>query len=362
MERIKVLGFRQEITGMLLSLRAKMTTGNLLGTLPCTDDFERNREKMFNKTQILFIALLSFMGISAQELTIPQLSQYIADNPFLMSPTYAGIGDHIKVRLNGLTQWVGIEDAPDTQTLAADARIGNRSGIGVVMFNDSNGETKQRGARVSFAHHLTLDRYDDEFISFGLSYNFNQFRIDDQNLPDLLLDPSYSGDRATTNHNFDLGALYRKGNFYVSLNASNILDKDLSQFDRELEPSKLRNYYLYSGYSFMKNKKSKLEFEPSVFFQWFESDNRSVTDLNAKFRFHDFEDYYYVGLTYRFLNDQLGSPLYIAPIAGMKKSNFYFGYSYQVITNEILGYSSGTHVVTVGTDLFQGISNCRCTY
>ena len=78
----------------------------------------------------IYVAILLFslaFIAKGQELTVPQLSQYIADNPFLMSPTYAGIGDHIKVRLNGLTQWVGIEDAPDTQTLAADARIGNRS-------------------------------------------------------------------------------------------------------------------------------------------------------------------------------------------------------------------------------------------
>ena len=66
----------------------------------------------------------------------------------MISPTYAGVGDHIKVRINGLTQWVGIEDAPDTQSLAADGRIGNRSGAGILMYNDSNGETKQRGARV----------------------------------------------------------------------------------------------------------------------------------------------------------------------------------------------------------------------
>ena len=301
------------------------------------------------------------MGANAQELTIPQLSQYIADNPFLMSPTYAGIGDHIKVRLNGLTQWVGIEDAPDTQTLAADARIGNKSGLGMVLYNDSNGETKQRGARVSFAHHLILDRYDDIFLSFGISYNFNQFRIDIENFRDNN-DPNVTDDRATTNHNFDLGALYRYGKFYFSVNASNILNKDITAFNPIFEPNTLRNYYVYTGYSFMKNKNSKIEFEPSVFFQWFESDGRSVTDLNAKFRFHDFEDYYYAGLTYRFLNDQVGTPLYIAPIAGLKKSNFYFGYSYQVITNEILGYSTGTHVVTVGMDLFQGISNCRCTY
>ncbi len=313
------------------------------------------------KSIIYVILLLSAMFASrAQELTLPQLSQYLADNPFVMSPTYAGIGDHIKIRINGLTQWVGIKDAPDTQSLAADARIGNRSGLGMLLYNDSNGETKQRGARLSFAHHLTLDRYDDEFVSFGISYNFNQFRIDIENFDGP--DPNVTDDRATTNHNFDVGVLYRKDKFYFSINASNLLDKDLTNFNPVFEPNRLRNYYIYTGYRYTKNKNSRLEIEPSVFFQWFESDGRSVTDLNVKFRWYDFEDYYYAGVTYRFLNDQIGSPLYIAPIMGLKKSNFYFGYSYQIILNEILGFSTGTHVVTLGVDLFQGLSNCRCTY
>ena len=309
---------------------------------------------------VTFLLVLGCLVGHTQELTLPQLSQYLADNPFVMSPTYSGIGDHIKVRVNGLTQWVGIEDAPDTQSLAADARLGNRSGLGMLMYNDSNGETKQRGARISFAHHLTLDRYDDEFLSFGLSYNFNQFRIDIQNFDSP--DPSVTDDRATTNHNFDVGVLYRLNKFYFSVNASNLLDKDLTKFNPVFEPNRLRNYYVYTGYRYSKNKNSKVEIEPSVFFQWFESDGRSVTDLNTKFRYYDFEDYYYAGITYRFLNDQVGDPLYIAPILGLKKSNFYFGYSYQIILNEILGYSTGTHVVTLGVDLFQGLSNCRCTY
>jgi type IX secretion system PorP/SprF family membrane protein len=311
------------------------------------------------KRLLCLILLLGAFASNAQELTLPQLSQYLADNPFVISPTYAGIGDYIKVRINGLTQWVGIKDAPDTQSLAADGRVGNRSGVGMILYNDSNGETKQRGARLSFAHHLTLDKYEDEFLSFGLSYNFNQFRIDIENFDNP--DPSVTDDRATTNHNFDVGVLYRKNKFFLSLNASNLLDKDLEKFNPIAEPNQLRNYYLYSGYRFSK-KKSNFEIEPSVFFQWFESDGRSVTDLNAKFRWYDFEDYYYAGVTYRFLNDQVGSPLYIAPLIGLKKSNFYFGYSYQIILNEILGFSTGTHVITIGVDLFQGISNCRCTY
>ena len=312
------------------------------------------------KPLITLVLLFITWALSAQELTLPQLSQYLADNPFVMSPTYSGIGDHIKVRINGLTQWVGIEDAPDTQSLAADARLGNRSGVGMLLYNDSNGETKQRGARLSFAHHLTLDRYDDEFLSFGISYNFNQFRIDIENFDSP--DPNVTDDRRTTNHNFDVGVLYRYDKFYFSLNASNLLDKDLTRFNPVFEPNRLRNYYIYTGYRYSKNKNSRLEIEPSVFFQWFESDGRSVTDLNTKFRWYDFEDYYYAGVTYRFLNDQIGSPLYIAPLVGLKKSNFYFGYSYQIILNEILGFSTGTHVITLGVDLFQGLSNCRCTY
>jgi len=314
---------------------------------------------MFNKLVILLL-FISTIAMNGQELTIPQLSQYLADNPFVMSPTYAGIGDHVKIRINGLTQWVGIKDAPDTQSLAADARIGETSGLGMLLYNDSNGETKQRGARVSFAHHLVIDRYDDKFLSFGLSYNFNQFRIDIENFD--ALDPSVTDDRATTNHNFDVGMLFRWDKFYISANASNLINKDLTKFNPIFEPNTLRNYYVYTGYRYKKNKNSDLEIEPSIFLQLFESDGRSVTDLNVKFRWYDFEDYYYAGVTYRFLNDQIGNPLYIAPIVGLKKSDFYFGYSYQVILNEILGYSTGTHVVTLGVDLFQGVSNCRCTY
>jgi type IX secretion system PorP/SprF family membrane protein len=286
----------------------------------------------------------------------------LADNPFVLSPTYAGIGDHIKIRLNGLAQWVGIKDAPRTQSLAADMRLGEKSGVGLFLYNDSNGYTKQQGARISFAHHLTLDRYEDEFLSFGISYNFNQFRLDVEEFIDAGFDPGVTNDRSTSNHNFDVGLLYRKNSFYFSVNASNVINKDVYIFDPIYEPNKLRNFYAYTGYRYKKSRSSNMEIEPSLLYKIFESDGRSEADLNLKFRWYDFEDYYYAGLTYRFLNDQIGRPLYIAPLAGLKKSNFYFGYSYQIILNEILGYSTGTHVVTIGVDLFQGISNCRCTY
>ncbi|WP_422858726.1 type IX secretion system membrane protein PorP/SprF [Flagellimonas sp. S174] len=313
------------------------------------------------KKIVFLLTIFCSITLKGQELTIPQLSQYLSDNPFLMSPAYAGIGNYVKVRMNGLSQWIGIPDAPDTQSFSADVRLGNRSGIGLLLYNDSNGETKQRGSRISFAHHLTIDQYDNHYFSMALSFNLNQFRIDIENFQENN-DLAITDDRASSNPNFDLGTLYRKGNFYLSLNVANILNKDFEKFNFLFEPNILRNYFLYSGYKIRKTRRSDFEMEPSVFFQYFESDGRSVTDLNMKFRLYDFIDYYYAGITYRFLNDQVAQPLYVAPILGLKKGSFYFGYSYQVILNELLGYSSGTHVVTLGIDLFQGISNCTCTY
>lgn len=313
------------------------------------------------KRIVILTFLLNTCWVIGQELTIPQLSQYLSDNPFVMSPAFAGIGNYVKVRMNGLTQWVGIKDAPDTQSLSADVRLGNRSGIGMVIYNDSNGETKQRGGKVSFAHHLTMDKYEAQYLSLALSFNLNQFRIDIENF-EANNDMAIVNDRASSNPNFDLGTLYRKGRFYLSLNVANILNKDFEKFNPIFEPNTLRSYYLYTGYQYRKHKRDNFEIEPSIFFQYFENDGRSITDINTKFKWFDFLDYYYAGITYRFLNDQFGTPLYVAPVIGLKKGDFYFGYSYQVIMNEILGYSSGTHVVTLGIDLFQGISNCSCTY
>ena len=314
---------------------------------------------------IIYLFLLIIIKSYGQELNLPVFTQYLADNHFVVSPTYAGIGDNLKIRANGLTQWVGIKGAPDNQSLYADFRIADRSGIGLSLYNDRNGNTIQTGAKFSFAHHLILDYYSKQYLSFGISYNINNFKIDINNFNTTYenpsLDPFVTDDRSTTNSNFDVGFLYRNRGFFFSFNANNILEKKLEDI-RVAEPNKLLNYQIYSGYTFKGPKKSRIEYEPSVYYQLFNSDRRSSTDVNFKFRkYNRNEDYYWAGISYRFLNDQFFKPLNVGPMVGFKKSIFYFGYAYQVTTNDLSGYNSGTHVVTIGLDFLQGISNCPCT-
>ncbi|MTH17901.1 type IX secretion system membrane protein PorP/SprF [Flavobacterium sp. LC2016-01] len=317
------------------------------------------------KKFILSLVLMAVTTSYSQELNLPVFTQYLADNPFVLSPAYAGVGDNFRIRANGLTQWVGIKDAPENQSLYADFRVLDRSGVGISIYNDKNGYTRQTGAKVSFAHHLILDYYSKQYLSFGISYNFNSFRIDidefNNTIEHPVLDPSVTDNRYTGNNNFDISALYRNKNFYLSFNANNVLKKNVDKY-RGVEPNLLSNYQVYTGYIFNDGENRRIEYEPSIFYQYFASDKRSTTDFNFKYRrYNRYEDYYWIGVSYRMLNDQFPKPLSVGPMAGFMKSRFYFGYSYQVMFNDLGNYNTGTHVVTIGFDFLQAISNCPCT-
>lgn len=316
------------------------------------------------KNLTLYILLFVFVSGFSQELNLPVFTQYLADNNFVISPTYAGIGDNLKIRANGLTQWVGIKNAPDNQAIYADFRIANQSGIGISAYNDKNGNTRQKGVKLSYAHHIILDYKSKQYLSFGLSYNINSFRIDIENFQPTVeipvVDPSITDDRSISNNNFDAGILYRFDKFYFSFNANNLINKDIDDFTG-VEPTQLLNYQFYSGLV-LNGKNKDVEFEPSVFFQLFDSDNRSSTDINFKYRkFNRKGDYYWIGASYRFLNDQFFEPLNLGPMAGIMKNKFYFAYSYQLTFNDLSGFNSGTHMITIGLDFLQGASNCPCT-
>jgi len=315
------------------------------------------------KNILKYLLILMLAQGYAQELNLPVFTQYLADNDFVVSPTFAGIGDNFRIRANGLTQWVGIKNAPENIAAYLDIRMASRSGVGISAYKDRNGNTRQQGLKLSYAHHLILDYKSRQYLSFGLSYNLNSFRLDIQNFNTTfeipIVDPSIIDDRSTTNNNFDVGALYRINNFWLSFNANNILPKEIDTFDA-IEPNSLLNLQFYTGYV-VKGKNHSV-IEPSAYVQLFASDGRSSTDLNFKYRKYNRDnDFYWIGASYRFLNDQIMVPLNIGPMVGVKKSIFYFSYAYQLTINGLSGYNSGTHAVTIGFDFLQELSDCPCT-
>ena len=307
------------------------------------------------KLLITLSIIICSVKLTAQELDLPQYISHLADNPFLISPSYAGIGTEIQIRLNGVSQWIGVEDAPDTQSLTFEARIADRFGGGITIFNDKNGFTTQKGAKLSFASHLTLSDFHDSFLSFGLTYSFLQFGIDTsqnnsgQNVASL----------SNTSSNFDVGMLFRYERFSFSLNANNILNKNLDNLLAN-EPKSTRRYTLYSSLVLVKIRNA-IEIEPSVFIEYFDADKRSRTDMNVKLRKGIRDGYAWAGLSYTFLNDQFFRPNSLAPMVGLKKDNLYISYGFSVNMNKTQDFNYGTHMITLGFDYERRPSLARCT-
>lgn len=305
---------------------------------------------------LIAISIVIFsVKLSAQEINLPQYISHLADNPFLISPSYAGIGSGLKIRLNGVSQWIGVEDAPDTQSLVVEARLADRFGGGITFFNDKNGYTTQKGVKLSLASHLTLSNFHDSFLSFGISYNFTQFGIDTSD------NNSGQGvpNRSVTNSNFDVGLLYRYERFSISANANNLLNKKVDNLTTN-EPESLRRFTLFSSYVIAKFS-NRIEIEPSMFVEYYEADQRSRTDMNVKVRKGINDGYVWAGLSYTFLNDQFFVPNAIAPLVGLKKDNLYMSYGFSVNMNKTQDFNYGTHMITLGFDYERRPSLARCT-
>ncbi|MCD8399950.1 PorP/SprF family type IX secretion system membrane protein [Tenacibaculum finnmarkense] len=307
------------------------------------------------KIFITISILICSVKLVAQEINLPQYVSHMADNPFLISPSYAGIGSEFKVRLNGVSQWLGVKGSPDTQSLIIDTRLAERFGGGITIFNDKNGFTSQKGIKLSLASHLTLSQFHDSFLSFGLTYNFVQFGIDTSQNNSGQIVPN----KSETNSNFDVGLLYRYERFSISVNANNILDKKIENLLTS-EPESLGRYTLYTSYVLARIS-NKIEIEPSIFIEYYESDKRSRTDLNVKVRKGIYDGYVWVGASYTSLNDQIFKPHAIAPLVGLKKNNLYMSYGFSIDLNKTQNFNYGTHMITLGFDYDRRPSLARCT-
>ncbi|SNR16324.1 PorP/SprF family type IX secretion system membrane protein [Tenacibaculum jejuense] len=312
-------------------------------------------------TFLTFVLLIfSVARLSSQEVDLPQYVNHMADNPFLISPAYAGIGAGLQFRLNGVSQWLGVKDAPNTQSLSVEARLAERFGGGLTVFNDKNGFTSQKGVRLSLASHLTLSDLYDSFLSLGLSYSFIQFGIDTSEFENPFNPgaPVNLPNRVLNSSNFDISMLYRFGRFAISGNVVNLLDKKIDDFNSG-EPTVLRRYSVYTNYNFRVNRNT--EFEPSLFVEHFESTNRTRFDFNVKLRKRIRDGYVWGGVSYTSLIDQPFRPNALAPLFGIKKNKLYVSYGFSLTLNEIIGLNNGTHMITLGFDYDRRPSLARCT-
>lgn len=286
----------------------------------------------------------------------------------------AGAANCAKVRLTSRKQWFSQDDAPAMQTLSFNGKIGDKSGAGIILFNDKNGYHSQKGVKLTYAYHLMFSRDDVDLnqLSFGISAGLIQSQLDETTF--LLsgdYDPIVNGNIVQKDSyvNFDIGASYNFLDFYVHATVKNAVETRREIYT-EYESDNLRKYLVSGGYVFG-NKKGIL-WEPSVLLQLVEQTKEKTVDLNLKaYKNMDFGSVW-GGLSYRRsldgaqyeTNSGVASQKlqYITPILGVNYKNFMFAYTYSNVTGPVKFDNGGFHQITLGIDLFckKEKYNCNC--
>ena len=326
----------------------------------------------FKKRYFALLLLLTQLSYSQEGIAV--YSDYLTDNYYLIHPSMAGAANCAKIRGTARQQWFGTDDAPALQTLSFNGRLGERSGVGVILFNDRNGYHSQKGAKITYAHHIMFSRdmVDLNQLSFGMSAGLVQSQLDETEfLASGQYDPNVDGTivQKDSYFNVDVGASYNYLDFYAHVTVKNVLANKRELYS-DIESDNLRKFLVSAGYVF--GTSETLTFEPSVLFQAVSETEEKSIDLNMKVYKELNFGKLWGGVSYRRSLDGAqfvdGNGIsdqklqYITPIIGINYKNFMFAYTYSALLGNVKFDNGGFHQITLGIDLFcqQDKYDCHC--
>lgn len=231
-----------------------------------------------------FIALMSTMLSFAQQ--DAQYTQYMY-NTVSVNPAYAGSRGHMSIAALYRAQWVGLDGAPETQTLNLHTPMGYRGlGMGLSVVNDVIGPTSETYFDLDFSY--TIQTGIEGQLSFGLKASahlldiqFSELNQDTGQGPDPTLQQNIDN---RFSPNVGAGIYYHDERFYAGLSVPRMLETE--HFDESnLSTARERmNWYLITGYVWDVNP--FLKFKPALLTKWVEGAPLQV-DVSANFMFNE---------------------------------------------------------------------------
>ena len=237
-------------------------------------------------TKYLF-ALLTVIVWSASESVFAQqdaqYTQYMY-NTVSVNPAYAGSRGNLSAALLYRTQWVGLDGAPQTQTLNVHSPIGYRGvGLGASIIRDRIGPTAEDNFDIDFSY--TVYTSNEGRLSFGLKAGLNLLDIRFSELNQFTTDPILEDDVDNRlSPNFGAGVYYHNQKFYTGLSVPRFLETSHFEGESLSTAKEQMNLYFITGYVWDLN--SYLKFKPTLLTKVTKSAPLQV-DLSANFMLNE---------------------------------------------------------------------------
>jgi len=305
--------------------------------------------RKIHQITFLFFFYVSSTGF-AQDL-LPVYTDYLTDNMFILHPADAGIGDCAKLRLTVRKQWLDYKDAPQLQTLSYHTSIGEKNGLGFMVFKDKNGYHSQVGGQITYAYHIDFTKYfETNHLSFGLSLSsvVNSF-----NTRDFITDDPVVLEQKKSNYyyNADFGFSYHYYGLFSYVSLKNIIKAKYIFNDQDNNVFNFRHYLVSLGYKIKINR--NLIIEPSTMGRYIDHSKEKFVDINLKANYSNKNSEFWGGVSYRkaFNIEKFEDANYLTSHIGMNYNNFLFSYSYSFQHNNTVFSKGDFHQITLGINI-----------
>ena len=206
--------------------------------------------------------------------------------------------------------------------------------MGGYIFNDRNGIIDRTGFQLAYAYHIPLKSTNNAQLSFGLSADFFQFKIDEDQI--RVIDPDdpllLEYDKVLYIPDANFGVLYTTADYYAGFSANQLFRASLKLGKNgSTDYRTMRHYYLTGGYMF--NINPNFDIQPSALIKTSDYLNSFQVDLNARVYYK--EDYW-AGLSYRTTDA-------IIVMVGAKVDQYFIGYAFDYNISSIRKHSFGSH-------------------
>ena len=283
---------------------------------------------------VKILAFLLVWSATAQQAPNYSLYKY---NLNIINPAYAGSNGFSQLSAAFRSQWVGVQDAPETQTINYNGLLTEKVGIGVNVQRDNVFISNEYNVYADFSYKLNIAENMSLFLGLKAGGTFLDIEFEKLgNGTDPLLNQNVS----EFNPNFGAGAYLKGEKFFVTVSTPKILKTN--RYDKNaLSSSASDEMHVYAGGGYSFDISDNVVLTPSVMGRYVGGSPFSV-DISATGRFMDrFE----VGANYR-LDDSITGLAYF-DIANWVS----LGYGYERNISDVRDFNDGSHEIMVRFNL-----------
>lgn len=293
-----------------------------------------NMKLNFKLIIISCLLLTSSFSFAQQD---PQFTQYMY-NTLTVNSAYAGNRGHLAITGIHRSQWIGIDGAPESQSLSFDSPIGKNVGLGISIVNDKLGPSHETYFDTNFSYSIRTS--ETHRLSFGVKGGARLFDIDwtrgrRQTSSDNLFQENISRILPT----IGAGLYYHGEKSYLGVSVPNFFtDQHYDDIQQAVAAERL-HIFVIGG--LITDLSESIKFKPAFLFKHV-SGAPVIVDLSANFMFNE---KLRLGASYRWDDSFSG-------LVGFQISpKLLIGYAYDYTNTELQKVTSGSHEIMLRFEL-----------